>query len=165
MRIHCDISGYYDWVPVPDGVKVTEEDEKALRVKLMADGKWHMKVTRKVGEIAPDKRHFDAGIPETMIAEQVAIRYTLGKDETREEFVAMHLKHLLPHHLHRSHLVKIEVHDDGPALEMFRAELEKAGVTEARRMEEAIALYATEVDMGRYLNAVFHTASFREGGK
>lgn len=150
MRINIDVSGYYDWVPVPPGTKVTEDDVAALRAKKMTDDAWHMRVTMNTST------HHDVGIHEESICQRMAALEKLGRGESREQVVAGMLQSSLRHHLSPSHMTKINVHDDGPIEETFRSALIAAGVEDSA---DAIVRYLEASDLEGYLNTVFKTAS------
>ena len=158
MRITAEVSGCYDWVPCPAGTQITEDDVKALRVKQMTDGSWHMKVEDK-----RDTVH-DTGIHEAWICNRLATLEKVGKPKTREEAVVDMLRASMLHHLHPKHMVHIEVHDDGPDEALFKAELEKQGVTGVQA-EEALSNYLDAIDLEPYLNVTLNTKSAKAARK
>lgn len=148
MLIHTEISAHYDWVPCPPGTEITEADIKALRVKKMTDDSWHMRV-----ECKRDTTN-DVNIPESAICDRMASLVAIGKPESREEVVAFILKGVYHHHLNPKKIKAITVHDDGPNVEMFQADLTRLGVTD-ERFVEATESYQDQADIQQYLNVVF----------
>lgn len=153
MRISVDVCGYYDWVPVPPGTEITEEDVSSLRVKKMTDEKWHMRVTMQ------KETHHDVGLHEDAICQRMAALEKMGRGESREQVIAEMLKLSFRHHLAPSHLIKINVDEDGPNEAAFRAALTEAGVLE---QEEAMAHYLDGTNLETYLNMVFKTKSTKK---
>ena len=162
MRISVDINGYYDWVPVTPGTQITEADVAALKVKKMTDEKWHMRATVVCPSDAPS--HHDVGLHEAMICQRLAALEKLGRPETREQVAAFMLQESFRHHLAPQHMIKINVHDDGPDVDAYRAALAEQGIVEGAQ-DEAVARYTEECDMEAYLNTVFKTASTKTKGK
>lgn len=119
MIITCDLNGYYDWEPLPEGVTPTERDKKALRVKPDASGRWLMRVERK-GET-----HVKFAIPEFELIRTMLYDELKGGGGSRTAAVLQSLKGHLPHNAHRKHFVRVaEVVDDGPDPELYRKFLE-----------------------------------------
>lgn len=148
MLIHTEVSAHYDWVPCPPGTEITEEDIKALRVKQMTDDSWHMRVECKRDTVN------DVNIPEAAICDRMASLVAIGKPESREEVVSFILKGVYHHHLNPKHIKGIKVHDDGPNVEMFQADLERLGVKD-ERFVSAMESYQDRADVEQYLNVVF----------
>jgi hypothetical protein len=163
MRITVDISGYYDWVPVPPGTQITHGDVESLRVKKMTDESWHMKIAMKCDTETP--QHHDVGVHEEAICKRMAALEKLGRPETREQVASFELQGSFRHHLSPSHMLKINVHDDGPNEEMYKRALEEAGVTDPKAVADAMERYLETVDMEEYLNVVFKTAHAKSKGK
>lgn len=155
MLVHCDVSGFYDWVPVPEDVEITDEDKASGAVKLMQDDEWYARV-------AFDKEtHHDANIPEEAICRRLAALEFLGKRSSREEAVVEILRSSFEYHLDLEHLVKISVTDSGADPALYEKVLIEYGVPEERR---AAAHYRYEdgVNVERYLNVVFKTEASRK---
>lgn len=164
MRIVCTIKGHYHWEKIPVDVKVTPEDIEKKRVKEMASGDFRMKVVRTIDHEGADKgRTFDCGIHEAMIQEKLAAHEYIGKDLTREEMIAVHLRDdIFPDNLHRQHLVSISVHDDGPDEEGYKRALAAVGgggVT-GEHAVEALARYMESENIEDYLNRVFKCGKY-----
>lgn len=163
MRVHVEISGYYDWEPAPENMVVTQEDVNALKVKQMADGEWHIRVTKDVDHLRPEHRYHDVGIHEEMLCQRLAALEFLGREPSRREVIAEILRDNFRHHLHRSHLVKINLHEDGPQPELYKACLLAAGV---KQVDEALDRYMdTSEGMEDFLNIFFKTDSVRKAAK
>lgn len=114
MRISIDVSGHYDWVPLPaDASEPTEADVKALLVKPHHAGGWLMKV--KVDR----DTHTDISIPESQIADLMEHHERQGAPKRRSAVVAWLLEEkVMPHHAHVDHFVKVHVQDE-PEVEAF----------------------------------------------
>ena len=162
MRIHAELSGYFDWVPCPAGTAITEEDVNALRVKQMTDSTWHMKVEM------PDATTHDCGIPEAAICQRLAALEKIGKPSSRDEVVVELLRSSFRHHFASKHLQKIIVLDDGPDEAAFKAALATEGVEGEAAIAAALERYVEDVPLQDYLNVVFKaksnkTASSKKG--
>ncbi len=151
MRIHVTLCGYHDWKPCPPGTEITEADIKNLDVKQMSDDAWHMKV-----KIDRDT-HFDFGPSEVNICQRMAALVAVGKSDraSRQEAVMRLCDETFPHHFGKAHVVKIEVHDDGPDVELYKAALAQAGVTDQAAIDAAVDAYDDEEDIEAFLNAVY----------
>ena len=147
MRITAEVCGHYDWTPCPPGTEITEADVRALRVKQMTDGSWHMKV-----ECVRDTQH-DTGIHEMTVCNRLAALEKLGRPSTREAVVVEELRESMRHHIHPKHVVSVSVHDDGPNEDLYRIALSGQGITGAEA-DKAVATYKDAADLGPYLNVV-----------
>lgn len=159
MRISVDVSGYYDWAPCPPGTEISQADVSALRVKKMSDDKWHMRVIVACPDDAPN--HHDVGIHEETICQRMASLEKIGRRESREQVIAGILQTSFKHHLSPTHMLKINVMDDGPNEELLRSELAKLEVTDA---EDLVADYVDSPveDTENYLNVFFKTKSTKK---
>jgi hypothetical protein len=146
MRITVDLKGHFDWVPVPDDVKVTEADHKALRVKEMVDGTLHAKIE------ADRETHFECGIHEESICRQVAAKAKIGDDTSRSEIVATELAGIIKHHFARKHMLAVHVHDDGPDEALMTATLAALEVT-GDHAAQVLEAYLADKDVGAHLAA------------
>lgn len=161
MRIVVDVNGFYDWAPAPPGTQITQEDVSALRAKQMSDDKWHMRVPIKLEE--GKTTNHDVGIHEESICKRMAALEKLGRTESREQVVAEMLTSSFRHHLAPSHMIKINVHDDGPNKDMFCEALTEVGITD---QADPLARYMDQADLEAYLNMFFKTKSVKKtGGK
>jgi hypothetical protein len=162
MRISVDVNGYYDWQPAPPGTQITEDDVKALRVKDMLNGGWHVRVPVKCETLS----HHDVSIHEEQVCRRIAALEKTGKTASRESVVVEELQSSFRHHLHRNHMEKINVHDDGPSEELMRAALAEFEVP-PERWDEVLTHYLDDADFESYLNVVFKTkaAKAARGGK
>lgn len=136
MKIVVDVSGYYEWEPVPPDVKVTDADVRARTVKPMQGGGYLMRVPRD--QATQVEAHVGEDRVWAMI-EQVYIRS--GRIITRKEAAATFLNdYVMPQHAHRRHVRSFTVEDDhddaerqAAMVEAFRAHLTKlSGIENAR---------------------------------
>lgn len=159
MRIHAELSGYFDWVPCPPGTKITDEDVNALRVKQMTDSTWHMKVEM------PDATTHDCGVPEAAICQRLAALEKIGKPSSRDEVVVELLRSSFKHHFSPKHLQNIIVLDDGPDQEAYAAALAAAGVEGDAVIADAMERYLEDMPLQDYLNVVFKAKGQKKGSK
>lgn len=120
MRIVIHVSGYFDWRKAPPGLKVTEADIKSNQVREAADGSYQVRVP------ITGKTHTTVMLPENQLIQTIIRAYCedarCGEILTRQQAVARHLASMVvPHHTHRKWMTDIEVEDDGPSEELFRA--------------------------------------------
>lgn len=120
MRVIIHVSNHNSWEPVSTDVTVTPQDVAAGRVRPAAQGGFLMRVPRK------GDTHVETTLAEHTIIAQIIRTYTdKGKQAiilTRAEAVAEYLaSEVVPHWTNRKHMKHIEVHDDGPSEELFRA--------------------------------------------
>jgi hypothetical protein len=137
MRISFSIRAYYDWFEAPKGTEITEEDVTAGLAKEMSDGKWYLRVEKQ----AEPHQHHDVGLHEAAIADRMAGLVACGKPASRGKVALELLSHSTQHHLEDEHITGVEVHDDGPDPELYRAALVERGVAEAR-LDKLVAGYA-----------------------
>ena len=141
MHLTIALRGFYDWIPVPEGVEISEDDQKSGRIKADVAGKWLMRVPCKA------ETHMDVGIHEATVISQVAMRAKVGRPISRLAFVGEHLRNdVIPQHAHRSHLGQVEVQDDGPNVPAFKAEMDRIGFTSEAQRDEAMADYDEAID-------------------
>lgn len=132
MRISFDVKAFYEWTPAPPGTVITEDDVNAGRAKAGAKkDEWLIKVIER------RDTHHDIGIPEDAIAERaraLAREHVLSESEDahagdptedeissfRDEAVLDLVRRSLKHHVHPSHIVDVDVHDDEPMTEYLR---------------------------------------------
>lgn len=155
MRIHAEISGYFDWAPCPPGTQITSDDAAGLRVKQMTDGTWHMRV-----DCATETTH-DVGVHEEAICRRLVALEKLGRPSSRDAVVAEILRESFRHHLDTKHLVKINVIDDGADLVAFDALLAESEIVGPAAVA-ARDRYADDGDIEQYLNVTFKTQSTRK---
>lgn len=122
MRIVVQVSGYYDWEPIPADVKVTKADIDSQRVRPAAGGWYTMRVP-KTKDTATEIH-----IPEKQLIAKMVYAYCengkCGTILTRAEAVAQFLAtHVAPQHFHRKWVKSFEVHDDGPDENLFKEHL------------------------------------------
>lgn len=134
MRVHLDVSGFYDWVPVPEGIEVTPADVRAGLAKEMADGMWRMRVERN-----RDSTHA-MGIPEAAVCDRLAALEANGEDSSRQDVVADLSKHSLKQHLKKRHMRTLTIEDDGPSEAAMALALASRGVT-GPAADDALARY------------------------
>ncbi len=159
MRISVDINGYYDWVPAPPGTEVTKHDVAALRAKMMTDDKWHIRVPM---DCKDKPSHHDMGIHEEMVCGRLAALEKLGRSESREQVIAYMMQSSFTHHLSPKHMIKINIHDDGPNAEMMKEAMANVGL-EGSEADAVLEKYMdTSTDMESYLNVVFKTAAAKK---
>ena len=120
MRIDIHVRAYNDWQPVPEGLKVTEQDVASGRAKPATNGGHVMRVP------IAEETVVHAQITEAEIIAQIVHAYVdKGKQGlilTRHEAVAQHLgTSVVPHWTNRKHIKFVMVHDDGPSEELFLA--------------------------------------------
>lgn len=167
MRIVIDVNGYYDWVPAPPGTVITQEDIDAKLVKKMSneneENRYHMRVPMQARPQVPGQppHHHDMGITEWAICSRMAALVKVGKPETRVQVVGDMVKWQNAHHLAPEHIIKINVHDDGPDEAVFRAALAEHGITDGRAVPGVIGSYMRATDIEKYLNTVFDTEASR----
>jgi hypothetical protein len=160
MRVTVHLNKFYDWVPVPDDVKVTDADIKAEKVKPSGGGGYLMRVP-KVGDT-----HTTVTMPEEQVIAKIIHDKTRpegGRTLTRKQAVAFYLsEHVMPQQAHRTWITKVEVHDpDGPDEAMMRAMLAPhvaSGNIDAADVEAHVAAYketATSDDHVAQLHAHF----------
>lgn len=122
MRIIAHHEKFYDWLPVPEGTVVTDEDLKTHRARPAAAGGFLMKVP------VSQETHTEMLVSEEMLIQKIISVYCdhsrCGTILTRHEALQRILReHVLPGHAHPRWLTKFEVHDDGPNEAHFRAAL------------------------------------------
>jgi hypothetical protein len=128
MRVHVELSHFYDRVPVPPDVKVTDADLASGRVIVGRDGGRLMKITREAF-IKPKHECFVA-LSERDIVNKIVHAYLpppqgTGTKIDRKEAVARILaEHVMPDQAHPKHMLGFTVEDDGPDEKLFRAEVE-----------------------------------------
>lgn len=120
MRIVIHVREVKSWEPVPSDVKVTPEDIAAGKVRPGAEGGFKMAVPRK-GE-----SFVRCQLAEHTLIAQIIRAYTDKNKQaiilTRAEAVAEYLAdQIVPHWTGRKHMRHIEIFDDGPSEELFRA--------------------------------------------
>jgi hypothetical protein len=123
MHVVAYVSAHYDHEPVPRDFDTSTDEFKAG----LASGL--VKVAAKGGYVVRVKRtretHVTMAIPESEIAHRV-LHHALPQNGSRivsrraalADYVAVRV---LPEHAHPTHLVRFEVHDDGPDEAGFRA--------------------------------------------
>lgn len=158
MRITIEVSGFYDWAPVPPGTAITEEDVKDLKVKKMADGSWNMKISEE-----RETEHY-VGMHEQSICAYMAAKEKNGVEISREEAIAFFLREATKLQLAPSHMKKIFVDDGAPNEEIYRQALTNAGVSEPV-FSAALERYLDDSGLEEYLNQAFKTKSFKERKK
>lgn len=115
MRVVVYQTHFYDWERVPEGVKVTEDDFKAMRARVLHDNSVGMRVLKP----APDGlTHTEFGIPEASIEDCMKHFERVGTSKTRSQTVAFLVEKALPGHGKAEHITKVEVHDE-PEVEQF----------------------------------------------
>jgi hypothetical protein len=133
MHVVAYLSKFYDWVPVPDDVKVTPADIAAERVRPAANGGYRMRVTKK----APT--YMTVHLSEAQICAKIIHEKTRpegGRVLTRNQAIAFYVgENHLPIHAKREWITKIEVDDDGPEPELLAAMLKPHAVSEASRVQ------------------------------
>lgn len=158
MIIHATICGYHDWEPAPPGTKITQADIDALRVKQMADGKWHMRVVKIPLE---GNDHTGVMIPESAICDRMASLEKFGRSQSRAATVVELLQNALKHHIDaRKHLVGFDVLDSAPNADMYADDLARLGISD-EQAAASMSSYMEEVDMPSYLNSVFQAKPSR----
>lgn len=155
MRVIAHHEKHYDWLPVPEGTTVTEEDLKAHRVRPAAAGGFLMKVPVNLATST------EIHVSEATIIGKILHAYCdharCGTVLTRHEALQRVLReHVLPGHAHPRWLTKFEVHDDGPDEALFRAmlaphlEAEHGRApgknVEAEDLEELVRAYTEKLD-------------------
>lgn len=151
MRVTIHLSSFYEWVDVPDDVKVTPEDIQAGIVRPMINNKpgdppkYQMQITIKA------ETHNGTTIKESDIFEKIVQAYQPqggSRHLSRREAVAELLgANVLPIQAHPSHITLVEVEDDhddeaihGEHAEALRARLTfLSTVTSARTRLPIIA--------------------------
>lgn len=123
MRIVIHVKNHNSWEPVPRDVVVTPEDVAAGKVRPAAAGGFLMKIPR-AGET-----HVECQLTESTLIGQIIRSYTDKNKQaiilTRSEAVAEYLAdQVVPHWTNRKHMRHIEIFDDGPSEELFRAMLQ-----------------------------------------
>ena len=123
MRIVTHLSGFLDWVDVPDDVEVTLADIQSGKVMpapnwTAARPKWRAKVERKMDTINT------SGIAEEDIIQAIIGAYTeKGKCRrimTRHEAVEQFMRGRCGDNFAQTHMKHVEVYDDGPDEDLFR---------------------------------------------
>jgi hypothetical protein len=150
MQIHLDVSGFYDWVPIPPGVTVTDDDKARGLVKEMHVGGWSMKVERKL-----DTQHA-MGIPEYAVCDRLVGLALKGEDACREDVVAELAKHSMKQHVAKRHMKSLVVHDEGPQADVMKAALRNRGV-DGSRADAILAGYAEGLSgdaLAKYLSVI-----------
>lgn len=169
MRIVIHVKSHNSWEPVPRDVEVTPHDVEAGKVKPGAAGGFVMKVPR-AGET-----HVECQLTESTLIGQIIREYTDKNKQaiilTRAEAVANYLaSDIVPHWTNRKHMRHIEIYDDGPSEELFRAMLQPhleadhgraAGKNiDAEDVEEMVKAYleplATEYDEHHHVEGSAH---------
>ncbi len=140
MQIVVHVSGFYNWLPVPTGVEVTEADKLAKRVKPDASGGWLMRVPQK------NDSHTDIRLPESQLIAQIVSSHVRDHETLTRAQAASHyvLRHVLPHHAHKAWAKRAEVHDSGPDEALLRsviAEHVVAGNIQAEDVEDIVTAY------------------------
>lgn len=146
MRLSFDVCGYYDWTECPPGTQITQADADALRVKQLADGKWHMKV-----EHVRDTHH-DVGVHEEAVCQRFAALEKHGEECARESVVLDLIRPSMRHHLAPRHILAVDVHDDGPNETLLRAAMDAVGLA-GPAADAALARYQAPVDLKSFLTA------------
>jgi hypothetical protein len=160
MRIVVHLNKFYDWVPVPDDVKVTDGDIKSEKVKPSGSGGYLMKVVKE------GVTHTTVTMPEEQVIAKIIHDKTRpegGRTLTRKQAIAFYLsENIMPHHAHRTWITGVEVHDsDGHDESMLRAKLAEhvaAGNIEAGEVDAHVAAYtesATADDHVAHLHSHF----------
>lgn len=157
MRITVEINGYYEWEPCPPGTQITKADVEALRVKKMADDKWHMRVPMKCDHNKL-KQHFDIGPQEPQICHRMAALEKLGRFPSREGVVQEMVVSSLGHHIAPGQIDNVIVHDDGPNEELMKLTMLELAVPEDQ--QQALLdnyMDGSEQGVEDYLNVVLKT--------
>lgn len=122
MRVIVNVSKYYDWVPVPPDVKVTEADVKAGRVRPAANSTGYLMRVTKTGDT-----HTMCSVAESTIIALIiheAMPQQGNQQISRKEAVGLLMaRNIMPYHAHRSFMKSFEVDDDGPDEKLFRASI------------------------------------------
>jgi hypothetical protein len=121
MRVTVNVDKYYDWVPVPADVTVTDADIKASRVRPAANGGYLMRVTKTADT------HTTCSIDEDTIIALIiheAMPQQGSMQLSRKEAIGLLLaRNIMPHHAHRSFMKSFEVDDDGPDEAAFKVKV------------------------------------------
>jgi hypothetical protein len=138
MHLTVHSTKFYDWIPVPENVKVTDADVKSEKVKPSGDGGWLMKVTKAPpGGTWTSVRMVEGQIIAKIIHDKT--RPEGGRTLTRAQALAFYLsENVMPHHAHRSWITKVELHDDGPDEKLLRSMLAPHTVSEGSRVRACI---------------------------
>jgi len=172
MRVHVELSHFYDQSPVPPDVKVTAADLAAGRVKVGRDGRYTMRVVRET--FIKPKHECMVTVAERDVVNKLVHAYLpppqgTGTKITRKEAVARLLaEHVMPEHAHPKHMLGFTVEDDGPDEAFFRAEVEpltkivseRTGdpIVDPKDFDELLSLYlspAPATDHVEHLHAKF----------
>lgn len=133
MHVVAHLSKFYDWVPVPEDVKVTPADIAAERVRPAANGGYRMRVTKK------GPTYLTVHLSEEQICAKIIhekCRPEGGRVLTRKQAIAFYVgENHLPIHAKREWITKIEVDDDGPEPELLASMLKPHAVSEASRVQ------------------------------
>jgi len=137
MRVIVHVNKFYDWVPVPADVTVTQADITSEKVKPASGGGWLMKVTQN------QPTHTHVQLPEGEIIAKIIhdkCRPEGGRTLTRQQAVAFYLsENVMPHHAHRSFITSFEVEDDGPDEALMRSMLARHTVSGTETVEACVA--------------------------
>jgi hypothetical protein len=137
MRVHVELSHYFDQVPVPSDVEVTQKDLDSGRVKVSRSGGHMMRVTREA-HIAP-KHEAAIVIGEgDIINKLVAIslpppRGRSQKVPRKEAVASLIAEHVMQDICAPKHIRAFTVEDDGPDEKLFRAMVEPLTQAEDER--------------------------------
>lgn len=164
MHIVIAVSHYYDWAPVPDGVKVSKQHIENGRVKQMHDGKHHMRVHLE----RPTQTEIN--LPETVLCDLMSYAERKHAPKSRAEAVASYLQeHTMPEHARPEHFKAISVHDDGPQPEIYRASLMKwveAGWIEDAKVDALVSAYAADkTELAAFLRQFFNVKPMESAEK
>jgi hypothetical protein len=139
MRVNVNVSRYYDWVPVPPDVTVTEADVKAGRVRPAANKTGFLMRVTKTGDTHTTCSLSEGTIIALIIHE--AMPQQGNQQISRKEAVGLLLaRNIMPHHAHRSFMTSFEAHDDfcQPKAALFDAEGKQIPATTEQLKEVAV---------------------------
>ncbi len=110
MRIIIDTTHYYEWVPVPEGVEVTDKDIADKVVKRGHHDEWLMRITLPADG---GTTHHDIAIPESQFDAYKTPNRENTHKMSRPQVVARHLTNaVLPNLGEQEHITGITVEDD-----------------------------------------------------
>lgn len=125
MHVTITVSGYVDWVPVPEGTALTDVDYATKRVKKHGDDKPYMRTrmaARPPKEGEPDHHH-DISPSEISIARRFASLVMLGRQKSRAQVMGEIVQSSCELHLEPDHYERFEVHHAAPNADIVRGEL------------------------------------------